>query len=436
MQITVDLHSHSGASGGVGDINFDDIYKAMRLKGIDVYGTGDCLFPKWLEYLKNRFTLNNGLLSAPEYSQKYFLLQTELIFTIPYQQPEDSSLFGTIDTGKRKSWHNVVLFPSFAACEETAKLLKKYQVKNTIGRPFVKAESLEQLEKFLFELQSIDPDIEVIPAHIFTPDGAFGSNNPINNLKDLYGSFLPCINAVETGLSANPQALMMIPQLDNLSFVSFSDAHSGALNRLGREYTKLEIEEGAEKEISCKKIIQAIRNHKVKKTCEFNMAEGRYFLTGHRQKPNHTQPFYCAPDKTPSGYKCPICGKRLTIGVLDRVYHVSQAQNEKERVWGQSYGITRSWQTLVPLIEVIAASTGLASLPGKKINQIYRQAVSNFDGETALWETESEEIANRLENSQVNKKIINDIIAVREGLFKFDPPGFDGCYGKLVIGCR
>ena len=122
--------------------------------------------------------------------------------------------------------------------------------------------------------------------------------------------------------------------------------------------------------------------------------------------------------------------------MLDRVYHVSQAQNEKERVWGQSYGITRSWQTLVPLIEVIAASTGLASLPGKKINQIYRQAVSNFDGETALWETESEEIANRLENSQVNKKIINDIIAVREGLFKFDPPGFDGCYGKLVIGCR
>ena len=43
MHLSVDLHSHSGHAGGVGNIRLEDIARAMRKKGIDVFGTGDCL---------------------------------------------------------------------------------------------------------------------------------------------------------------------------------------------------------------------------------------------------------------------------------------------------------------------------------------------------------------------------------------------------------
>ena len=46
MQLCVDLHSHSGYAGGVGDIQLNDIVNTMSYKGIDVFGTGDCLYPK------------------------------------------------------------------------------------------------------------------------------------------------------------------------------------------------------------------------------------------------------------------------------------------------------------------------------------------------------------------------------------------------------
>lgn len=434
MQITADLHSHSGASGGVGDINFDDIYQTMLLKGIDIYGTGDCLFPKWLEFLKSRFSENNGLLTASEYSNKFFLLQTELIFTIPYLQPQENSLFGKMDTGKRKAWHNVVLFPSIKACEKTLKLLEKYQVKNTIGRPFVKTNSLEELEKFLFELKEIDELIEIIPAHIFTPDGAYGSDNPVNSLKDLYGKFLPYIKAVETGLSADPSALMMIPELDNLAFISNSDGHCAALNRLGREYTKLEIggEEGDIKGIEYINIVEALRNNKIAETVEFNMSEGRYYLTGHRSRPDHPENCFFWPKEVPDKDKCPICGKRLTIGVLDRVYRVSKAQAQEERVLGNVYGYKRKWQTLVPLVEAIATSLNIKSITSTKVTETYSKIVAKTGSENSLWERDEKELTEKLKND-FPSKLVSDILAVKKGDFKFDPPGFDGSYGCLVI---
>ena len=62
MKINVDLHYHSGASGGVGKINLTDFLNIAPLKGIDVVGSGDCLCPvsqggrpSWLETLKKSF---------------------------------------------------------------------------------------------------------------------------------------------------------------------------------------------------------------------------------------------------------------------------------------------------------------------------------------------------------------------------------------------
>jgi len=47
MKIAVDLHSHSGYAGGTKNISLEGLASSMILKGIDVLGTGDCLFPVW-----------------------------------------------------------------------------------------------------------------------------------------------------------------------------------------------------------------------------------------------------------------------------------------------------------------------------------------------------------------------------------------------------
>ncbi|MFW6143859.1 MAG: endonuclease Q family protein, partial [Patescibacteria group bacterium] len=418
MKFNVDLHSHSGASGGVGDISFDKIYKSMVYKGIDAYGTGDCLFPAWLKKLQGIFTEKDGLLVSEKYPDKYFVLQTELIFTIPYSK----------NLQKRKAWHNVVLFPSFSAAKQAVALLEKYEVKNTIGRPFITADSKDQLETFLFELIDIDPFIEVIPAHIMTPQGVFGSENPVENLRAVYGNFCRKIHAIETGLSADPVALQMIPELDNLTFFSSSDAHCGRLGRLGREFTQLEI-----LEINYSALVDALRENKVNYTVEFPMTEGRYFLTGHRERKNH--PGWCcfAPKKTPRANLCPICGKKLTVGVLQRVLDISEKQSEESRVWGKSYGQDREFKKLVPLVEVVGSALGIKTPNTKTVLENYHQIIEQFGTEADLWEAEESQIEAKL-SSSIDNNVLEAILEVAGGNFSFQPPGFDGTYGELVIG--
>ncbi len=434
MLINVDLHSHSGASGGVGDISFPRIFETMQYKGIDVYGSGDCLYPEWLESLQERFEMEDGLLctnagaiGSRSYSscgipcrqrKPQVLLQTELIFTIPYH----------LNPQKRKAWHNVVLFPDFDTAWSTVKLLDKYGVKNTIGRPFITCDSLNQLENFLFELKEINEWIEVIPAHVFTPQGIFGSTNPVNSLEHGYGKFTKNIHAVETGLSADPVALQMIPELDNLAFISNSDAHCGRLNRIGREFTQLEVEE-----LSYKSIIDAIRENKVGYTTEFPMTEGRYFLTGHRERKNH--PGWCcfSPQHVPESRLCPICNKPLTIGVLDRVLEVRDAQGGGEREWGKSYGAERNFKKLVPLVEVVARALEIKTITSKTVTDVYKKIIAEFATEAKLWESEPETIETRLAE-KIDKNVLIDILQVSKGNFCFQPPGFDGEYGELQIG--
>ena len=56
MKISCDLHCHSGYAGGVGNISFADIEKAMPLKGIDIVSTGDCLQKEWMKTLRSGMT--------------------------------------------------------------------------------------------------------------------------------------------------------------------------------------------------------------------------------------------------------------------------------------------------------------------------------------------------------------------------------------------
>lgn len=420
LEINVDLHSHSGYAGGVGDIALADIALSMKKKGIHIFGTGDCLHPGWNGKLRESLTeCEPGLFALRETNDNpdaRFLLQTEIIITS-----------ATPVTPGRKNVHCVFLFPSFKACEQAVALLESWDVKNTIGRPFLKCENPDEVGARVIRLLELDPGIEMIPAHVMTPQGVFGSANPVNRLSDFFGAAAGRINAVETGLSADPVVLDLIPELDDIALVSNSDCHSAASNRLGREFTALEVEG-----LSYPALLGAIRNRRVAWTAEFNPGEGKYFLSGHRAGKQGHGEGYCiySPDKTPSDGFCPICGKPITIGVLERALQISRVQGASRKLKQES---SRRFIHMVPLSEVAAYGLGIANPNSKKAVKIYEKIVEAFGTEIELWKVEPHTVREVLTNA-VPEKVIETIVEIKNDNFTFEPLGFDGSYGKLVVG--
>ncbi len=417
MHINADLHAHSGYAGGVGKISLASVDDMMSLKGIDLVGTGDCLHPGWLDYLKDNLREEeDGIFSFEERETK-FMLQTEIILT------------SMVKTG-RKSVHVLVVYPSFDAVERFCTLLKTWNVKNTIGRPFIKCEDKNDVSQKLYSLRDIDSNIEAIPAHVLTPDGIYGSNHPITYLCEFFGDFSSQISAIETGLSADPELLSIIPELQNRTWISNSDAHSHHLHRMGREFTTFKVQK-----LKYPQVIEALRKNKVVRTAEFHPAEGRYFLTGHRgSRKGHKGPYcYYAPAHVPENHVCPICSKKLTIGVFERAVTLSKEQHlEKCEINKKGKVHERKFVNMIPLAEIVAKSLGIQTATSRKVLKEYRKIVDLVGSECDLWFMD--EPSMEILKGNVNEKVYNALLTVKRGEFGFYPPGFDGEYGKLSLG--
>lgn len=434
MKLVLDLHTHSGYAGGAGEKNLVRATRAARLKGIDILGTGDCLYPKWISELKEQLveaepglyklnpTVIPDLIGDPQDTAMdsrlsgndtnlRFLLQTELIFTLPQiQNPK-----------RKQTWHAVFFFPNFEVIEKVLQLFDKWQVKNTIGRPFITCNNRQELQERITTILNTHPDTEIALAHIVTNNGFFGFNSQNNRFEDTFGKELnERIKLVETGLSADIEMLNYLPELYSKVLVSFSDSHSDALYRIGRELTVVETSE-----LSYRAIINSLRNNKVIETVEFNPKEGRYYLTGHRDTKQHHhkgEDVMFIPGETPINRRCPVCQKPLTIGVFERVQELSKIQGFCEKTKPP----TRNFKHLVPLIDLI---------PDKNPN-VYKKLINEFGSEYGFWSSSVTEIESMLghrsgEEAIVSSQTLEKIIKVRKGDFTFDPAGFDGVYGKL-----
>lgn len=425
MKINLDLHLHSNYSPGVFNVSLEKIAAGMTLRGIDVTGTGDCLFLRWREALgKNLVETAEGVFRLRNITQSYyglekkeiakrakFILQTELIFT-----------FARKGEKGRKRMDVVVLFPSFAIVDMAIRLLSKWGVKNTTGRPFVLCKESREVGEKINELAELDPWIEIIPAHIMTPEGVFGSRNNINSFKEVFGDALQKIHALETGLSADTVILSLIPELDNLTFVSSSDAHSTGLNVIGRESTIVEV-----KRESYQEIISAIRENRVVYTIEFPPSEGKYFLTGHRgDRAGHQgKPCFYSPFLSPSSKICPVCGKKLNVGVLERAFELQRLQGGK-RKFGELKDNAKPFLHIVPLLEIL-------KLKGCGEKE-YVTICKKFGNELKVWELGISEVERKLSVIGLDPETIECILKIKQGDFCFNPPGYDGEFGKLKVG--
>ena len=392
MHKICDLHIHSKFSGGASkNIDIFKIAYNCNIKGVNIVGTGDCLHPLWLsELFSNLIEHSNGVFFTPNVADVYFILQSEV------------EAIWKNDFNAKKV-HFILLFPNFEKLEESIEYLSKFGNLAKEGRPKIYMSA----EKLIFGLKSIDKDIEIIPAHIFTPYfGIFGNKSCFNTIKEALGNGMNYINSIETGLSADPLMVRGISELNKVSVISNSDSHSTNFHRLGREATVLNLNK-----LNYQNLVDSIRRNKIIKTYEFKPSQGKYYYDGHRPE-RHTDnmDYFCSPKLNID--ICPYCRKKLTKGVLSRIQELSDQINP----------FKLNYQYIVPLLHLISIVLGRSEYDRRNLS-IYQKLVQDNDSEYAIWEGKSN-------FDSIPDNLIEAIQKVRKGKFWFIP-GHDAVYGKL-----
>ena len=395
MKQYVDLHMHSKYARACSpQLDLPNIEKYARIKGLTVVGTGDISHPKWNEEIRKEL-IEDGTGILKSKTGFNFVLQGEI--SLMYSQG-----------GKGRKIHYVYLVPDLDTLKQVNSALIKKGRLDYDGRPIFGMSSIEFVDMMI----DISKDIEIIAAHCWTPwFGLFGSMSGFNSVEECFGERAKYIHALETGLSSDPMMNWRISSLDKYSLVSFSDSHSYWPWRMGREATIMDIK------LTYKELINAIRTKKgLVGTIEVDPNFGKYHFTGHRN---------CNVSLDPNSSKkfkdiCPNCGKKMTVGVLQRVEELA------DRPEGTILKDAVPFYSLIPLSELISVVLR-KSVSSKEVWQVFYALVNGKTEIEVLLETPYEEL-----RSRSNEKLAESIIKNREGKIKIKP-GYDGVYGIPII---
>jgi uncharacterized protein (TIGR00375 family) len=198
--------------------------------------------------------------------------------------------------------------------------------------------------------------------------------------------------------------------LDGLTLISNSDAHSPA--RMGREANIFDTD------ISYDAIQDAIkRKSGFLGTIEFFPEEGKYHYDGHRTCKTRLSP----KETIVNNYLCPICGKKVTVGVLHRVEKLA------DRAEGTAPSGALPYHSLIPLAEIIAETLGVGRAT-KAVDRVYQNLIEKLGSEFDIL------IETSLDNIEgAGSPLIREAIArVRAGDVHI-APGYDGEFGAIRI---
>jgi uncharacterized protein (TIGR00375 family) len=365
-----------------------------RYKGINLLGTGDFTHPLWLHELKSTLKpLGNGLY---EYNGVNFILTAEIC-----------NIFGS--AGQAKRVHNVILAPSFEAVDRINKELGYIGNLEADGRPMLSLAADEMVRIML----AASPDCMIIPGHAWTPYfGIFGANSGFDSVEQCFGKEAKNIYCLETGLSSDPKMNWRLSKLDKYSLISNSDSHSP--QKIGREANIFNCE------MSYKEIINALKTKDKTKflyTAEFFPEEGKYHWDGHRVCQVRMPP----GETKKNNFKCPRCGKPVTVGVMHRVEKLA------DRPDGFVPANSIPFKNMIPLLEIIAQARQKA-VGTQTVEDEYKMMIQRFGSEfNILFDMPKEEI-----EENISPKIAGAILRVREGKVNI-APGYDGVYGEIKI---
>ncbi len=390
-----DFHIHSKYSRATSrDMDLEHLAQSAKEKGISLLGTGDFTHPVWFAELKKKIQPDEPGIYI--YAGLKFILTTEVCNIFDHQ-------------GTMKRIHNIIFLPDLETAYRLTMKLAAYGSMESDGRPMLQlsADNLVEMVK------KVSPEGFVVPAHIWTPHfSLFGSNSGFNRMDECFPKNLSEIFGLETGLSSDPEMNWRVSALDRYSLISNSDAHSPA--KIGREanvfsqplnYSQI------------REVLQTKDKIRFLYTVEYFPEEGKYHYDGHRLCKSSLPPEEAKVKQN----KCPVCGRKVTVGVLHRVIDLADKPD------GRTPENAIPFKRLVPLNQIIAVALKKpVDSPAvvEKYQKLTRTVAPEFE---ILLSLPEDEITSRIDSG-----IAAAILAVRKGKVRVEP-GYDGEFGKVEI---
>ncbi len=403
------IHSHYSVATSKGLIP-ENLELWARRKGIQVIGTGDVFHPGWHGELKAKLIpADDGLFRLKD---EYHIREDQL--PASGAQPVRFILSGEISSiykkrGRTRKVHNLILSSSFDTVKRIQGKLEQFGNISSDGRPILGISSRDLLEITLVA----GSDAVLIPAHIWTPwFSLLGAMSGYDCIEECFDDLTRQIFAVETGLSSDPPMNWLCSFLDGYTLISNSDAHSP--ERLGREANLFDAD------LSYPSIIAAMRGDGLQRflgTIEFFPQEGKYHLDGHRK---------CGICWTPQetaklGGVCPVCGKKVTVGVLNRVSQLA------DRVDPELRPDRKAFYSLTPLKNLLAEIKGVGA-SSREVHDSYECLLKKGGSEfSILLDLPPEEIR------KIGDEVLSEGIRRLRNREVSIEGGYDGKFGVIKV---
>jgi len=412
MKFLADFHIHSRFSRATAkNLDFENLYIAAQLKGITVVGTGDFTHPAWFSELTEKLVpAEEGLFklkkdvavhcdtSIPESCRKTvrFLLVTEI-----------SNIYKK--NRKTRKNHNLVFMPDVESAVCFNSKLGSIGNIQSDGRPILGLDARDLLEIVL----ETSEQAFLIPAHIWTPwFSLLGSKSGFDSVQECFEDLTPHIFAVETGLSSDPGMNRRVSDLDGLTLVSNSDAHSPG--NLGREANLFETSLSYD---AIKEAVRSGNSETLKGTIEFYPEEGKYHLDGHRKCRVSLRP---EETRKKNGI-CPVCEKPLTLGVL---YRVEALADRPEGDVPEKY---HPFFNLIPLSEILSELFRVG-VKSKKVGRQYQTLLAKLGSEFDILQTLP---ISRIDAAGI--PLLGEAIERMRNKNVYISAGYDGEYGRITL---
>jgi uncharacterized protein (TIGR00375 family) len=370
MLVNADLHIHSPFSVGTSrTTNLDRLYTACRQKGIQVLGSGDALHPEWRELCQDFEDEANFLL-------------------LPTAEVEDVHRI-----------HHLILMVDFSSCAELAAALSPWSRNiTTSGRAHI-AVTGEAIAREVHHLGGY-----IGPAHAFTPWTSLFAHH--DRITDCYGE--ESVDFLELGLSADSSYAAGIPDLVTIPFLSNSDAHSAATERVGREWNRLEV-----RDLSPAAVLESVALGRIVYNAGFFPEVGKYNRTACSRCYRH----YSLEEAAVYRDRCPDDGGRIKKGVYDRVRELSTVPPV----------LRPPYYHRISLGEIIQEVLGVSSPHTQKCRVLYVRLIQSFGDEiTILMETPVDEMR------RLHDGVAESIRLLRAGEVVICPGG-GGRYGTFSL---
>lgn len=412
MSLITDFHIHSKYSRACSPrLDLPNIHAWAQLKGIDLLSAADFTYPAWFAELQEQLEeVDIGVYEL----KKTFRARAEAFVTVPEscQRPVRFLMSTEVSliykkNGKCRKVHLLILAPNLEIVAKINVELDKRGNIRSDGRPILGMDCKELLKILL----NISLEIQLIPAHMWTPHFAiFGSNSGFDSVEECFEDLSDHICALETGLSSDPAMNWRLSQLDKYALVSNSDAHSP--EKMGREATIFNTE------CTYPAILHALRHDhsQIEGTIEFFPEEGKYHCDGLRN-----EGLVMLPEETIAhDYRSPRTGKKVTVGTLHRVSKLA------DRDMGFQPKTGRPYWPIIPLTEIISEIMGVGE-KSKKVVTLYFELLRALGPEfSILKDLPVSTIA------RVDSRVGEAIDRMRHGKVIIYP-GYDGEFGVVKL---